>query len=47
VGLNIYLTEATQLRFQYSYTRTIYLDSEEDTSNIYLHSLASRLVVAF
>jgi len=46
-GLNIYLTEATQLRFQYSYTRTLYFDGGHDTSDIYLHSLASRLVVAF
>lgn len=46
-GLNIYLTEATQLRFQYSYTRTLYFNDSESTSNIYLHSLASRLVVAF
>ena len=46
-GLNIYLTEATQLRFQYSYTRTLYFNDSQSTSDIYLHSLASRLVVAF
>lgn len=46
-GLNIYLTDATQLRFQYAYSKTFYLDGSEDTSDIYLHSLASRLVVAF
>lgn len=46
-GLNIYLTEATQLRFQYSYTRTLYFNDSQSTSDIYLHSLASRLVVAY
>jgi hypothetical protein len=47
-GLNLHFTPAASLRFQYSYVRTVdFGDAATTRRDLYLHSVASRLVLAF
>jgi hypothetical protein len=48
-GLNLHFTPAASLRFQYSYVHTIDFEDElaGGRKGLYLHSVASRLVLAF
>jgi hypothetical protein len=47
-GLNLHFTPAASLRFQYSYVRTVdFGDAVTTRRDLHLHSVASRLVLAF
>lgn len=49
VGVNLHFTPSTSLRFQYAMLQAIDLEDtpNSDSEDLYLHSVASRLVVAF